>query len=106
MTGAPDRSAFNAIQLADGDTIGHALTPLDAGSVAQMDSPNGTVSIEIREPIPLYHKFATLDLEAGAQVIKGGEIIGRTRSPVRAGTHVHIHNLASDRELGTIKGEA
>jgi len=92
-------AAFNAIRLDGGDTIAHALVPLAAGTVAVMEGPDGPVRVGIREPIPIYHKFATVDLDAGATVLKGGEVIGRTTAPVRAGCHVHTHNLASDRRL-------
>lgn len=99
-------TGFNAIRLADGDTVAHALTPLEAGTVAGMDGPDGPVSVVIREPIPIYHKFATVDLDAGTQVLKGGEVIGRTTAAVRAGCHVHTHNLASDRALSADEGGA
>lgn len=40
------------------------------------------------------HKVARRDLPAGSLVHKYGQVIGRTTIDVRAGEHVHVHNLA------------
>jgi (2R)-sulfolactate sulfo-lyase subunit alpha len=43
------------------------------------------------------HKIALADLEAGADAIKYGQVIGRIITPVRRGDHVHTHNLKTKR---------
>ena len=43
------------------------------------------------------HKLALHSLEAGCDVRKYGEVIGRLTAPVAAGDHVHVHNLKSLR---------
>jgi altronate hydrolase len=45
------------------------------------------------DDIPSGHKIALHDLTAGALVHKYGHVIGMTGAAVRAGEHVHTHNL-------------
>ncbi|HZZ02329.1 altronate dehydratase family protein [Paraburkholderia sp.] len=44
--------------------------------------------------IPPGHKVATSDIAAGAPVRRYGQIIGFASQPIRAGEHVHVHNVA------------
>ena len=46
-----------------------------------------------REEIPANHKVALVDIPKGAVVRKYGEAIGRASRLIRAGEHVHIHNV-------------
>lgn len=43
------------------------------------------------------HKLALRDCEAGCDIRKYGEVIGRLTAPVAAGDHIHVHNLRSLR---------
>jgi len=61
------------------------------------------VRVEIKERIPMGHKFALRDIEPGEYVIKYGERIGIATARIEAGEHVHVHNLESiygRRDLG------
>lgn len=49
-----------------------------------------------RPGIPRGHKVALVDLAAGERVMKYGQSIGVTTGTVRAGSHVHVHNLKMD----------
>jgi len=44
--------------------------------------------------VPPGHKMATRAIEAGKPVRRYGQIIGFASQPIRAGQHVHTHNLA------------
>ncbi|MDR3099253.1 MAG: altronate dehydratase family protein [Paraburkholderia sp.] len=44
--------------------------------------------------IPPGHKIATRDIATGEPVHRYGQIIGFASQPIRAGQHVHTHNLA------------
>ena len=44
--------------------------------------------------IPSGHKMALRDIPQGGPVIKFGQRIGRATIPIRAGDHVHVHNVA------------
>jgi altronate hydrolase len=43
--------------------------------------------------VPPGHKMATRAIEAGRPVRRYGQIIGFASRPIRAGQHVHVHNL-------------
>ena len=58
------------------------------------------VKVHVTERIPFGHKFAIYDISKGAQIVKYGEKIGIATQDIRAGQHVHIHNLESGRGRG------
>src|SRR5436190_1460685 len=62
-----------------------ALEPLTRGTPV-----DDVVAVD---DIPGGHKIALRDLAAGALVHKYGHVIGMTAADVRAGEHVHTHNL-------------
>ena len=81
------------------DSVGVATVDIEAGSRARglyMDSQDG-VEIEVRQDIPLGHKIALREHDAGGGVIKYGEDVGRVIRDIRAGDHVHVHNLKTRR---------
>ena len=51
------------------------------------------VAVADDDGAPPGHKVALRDLPAGTLVHKYGQVIGRTTVDVRAGDHVHVHNL-------------
>lgn len=55
------------------------------------------VAIHANQPIPLGHKVALRDIAAGRPVMKYGSSIGVAAADIRAGDHVHVHNLRSTR---------
>ena len=76
--------------LAPGDDVAIALQELAPGATAAAgDGP----SVTAVSGIPRGHKVALRDLPAGTLVRKYGHVIGVTTSAVRAGEHVHVHNL-------------
>jgi len=73
------------LQLGADDDVAIALQPLPIGTDA-----GGTIAVG---DIPRGHKIALRDLPGGALVHKYGHVIGMTSRPIRAGEHVHSHNL-------------
>jgi altronate hydrolase len=51
------------------------------------------LGVDVAGLIPPGHKVALRDLEPGAAVHRYGQIIGFASQPIRAGQHVHTHNL-------------
>jgi len=49
------------------------------------------------DDVPIGHKIALTDLQAGASAVKYGEDIGRFVQDVPQGGHVHVHNLKTKR---------
>jgi altronate hydrolase len=73
-------------------------------------NPDDDVAVTLRDAdgVPQGHKIAVRDIEAGAEVHKYGQVIGRATAPIRAGEHVHTHNLAFEAvehtyEFGTAR---
>lgn len=56
-----------------------------------------TLSIEALSDIPLGHKIALRALTEGETVLKYGHDIGRIVAAVKAGGHVHVHNMKTKR---------
>src|SRR5262245_1952038 len=92
---APDESsngapiARKALVIHPSDGVAVALVELAAGETLALDGD----SIAARERIPAGHKLALRDHDAGELVTKYGYPIGRASRPIRAGEHVHSHNL-------------
>jgi altronate dehydratase small subunit len=85
------------------DNVAVAIRELAAGETLRLVAPDGSERIvTIVEPIEFGHKFASVDIPEGAQVIKYGERIGRTTQPIRAGQHAHVHNFTSQRGRGDL----
>lgn len=81
------------------DTVGVAVVDLAAGTeCAGRDlSTNKALKAKAEEAIPLGHKLALKDFAVGDTIIKYGCEIGRVVKPIRAGQHVHVHNLKTKR---------
>ena len=84
------------------DHVATAFVALAAGTVLKLHASGVHREVQLREPIDVGHKFAVVDLPAGAPVLKYASAIGRTLKPVRAGEHVHLHNLESQRGRGDL----
>src|SRR5689334_16154219 len=71
------------------DNVGIAMQPLAGGDVVLV----GGEALPLRTSVPAMHKVALVDIVAGDRIRKLGHTIGVATAPIRAGEHVHIHNL-------------
>lgn len=94
---APASVAGDALVLHPRDNVATALRALDADQSVFLLGVAAVGATLLREPIALCHKFALRDIAAGEPIIKYGESIGRATQAIRAGEHVHVHNLVSAR---------
>ena len=78
-----------AIRVDSGDDVAVALRPLAAGEEIEI----GGSSVSLLDAIPYGHKFALHDIADGSPVRKLGWPIGEATKPIRAGEHVHTHNV-------------
>jgi altronate dehydratase len=66
--------------------------------IALADLPAGTalpeMAVVLHDTIKRGHKFALEPISAGAPVRRYGQIIGAATGDIRAGDHVHVHNLS------------
>lgn len=77
------------------------LSGKDNVLVARANSPEGLVvvleggEVRLNRPIPMAHKIARHDIAAGDVILKYGMPIGIATGAIRAGEHVHVHNIRS-----------
>src|SRR5687768_18426392 len=66
--------------------------------IARMEIPAGTLvskeNVRAVVTIPAGHKIAVRDVEQGKPVRRYNQIIGFATRPIKAGEHVHVHNMA------------
>ena len=56
-----------------------------------------TINLAVNDPIPLGHKFALRDIRNGESIIKYGENIGHAVTDIPKGSHVHVHNVKTNK---------
>ncbi|MBL3540265.1 UxaA family hydrolase [Aminivibrio sp.] len=91
-----------ALMTHDKDSVATALTDLSAGNDVSFECNGRMKTMKLVDAIPFGHKFALVDIPEGGDVLKYGEVIGRATEPIRAGAHVHVHNLESLRGRGDL----
>ena len=82
------------------DNVGVVVVEgLKAGTdmLGVVTADDSTFQLTARADVPIGHKVALKDLEAGDTAIKYGEDIGRIIDAVAQGGHVHVHNLKTKR---------
>jgi len=82
------QSSDPLIRLGASDTVAVARFDIAA------EQPLGAGSLRANQAVPRGHKVALVDMPVGAVALKYGQPIGIVSSPIRAGDHVHLHNLA------------
>ena len=75
------------------------LHPADDVVIARVEIPTGTAgdarkTCAPRSTIPAGHKLAVRDIAQGQPVRRYNQIIGFATRDIKAGEHVHVHNLA------------
>ena len=71
------------------DNVAVAMEPIEAGQRLEI----GAMNVAALSSVALGHKLALVDIPAGGEVVKYGYPIGFAAMNIRAGEHVHIHNL-------------
>jgi (2R)-sulfolactate sulfo-lyase subunit alpha len=81
------------------DNVGVAVVDIaaDTDCTGRNLAENAPLTAHSEEAIPLGHKLALKDLAVGDFAVKYGCVIGTIVEPVKAGHHVHIHNLKTKR---------
>ena len=86
----------------DIDNVGTAIQELRPGELFLPKSNLGH-ALKARETIPFGFKVALEDIPKGREVIKYGEIIGRSTCLIQVGEMVHVHNIEGTRGRGDLK---
>ena len=71
------------------DNVAVALENLEAGCEISAED----FSLVTKEAVPAGHKVALKDIASGEKVIKYGNAIGVATMEIKAGSHVHTHNM-------------
>lgn len=77
------------------DNVGIVVDQVEPGEKILIDG----LEIVAQDKISLPHKIALQDIQAGEDVIKYGAFIGYATQFIRAGEHVHVHNLDSEKMM-------
>ena len=78
------------IKISPQDNVAIALTPLQSGQT--IENPQ----ITLLDNIPFGHKIALQNIPIGENIIKYGLPIGSAISDIKAGAHIHTHNLKTN----------
>lgn len=85
----------NAMLIDPADNVVVAIEPVAKGGPVEYDCGGETRSLTALEDITIYHKLACRDIPKGEPVIKYGQHIGSAVTDIKAGQHVHVHNVES-----------
>lgn len=87
-------TASPVLKIHERDNVAVALVPIKKGNPLSFNN----VHIEVAEDIGVGHKIAIEDVAAGQNIIKYGAPIGHATQPIKAGSLVHVHNIATNLE--------
>ena len=79
-----------SIKISPQDNVAIALIPLKSGQT--IENPQ----ITLLDDIPFGHKIALQNIPIGENIIKYGLPIGSAISDIKAGAHIHTHNLKTN----------
>ena len=85
----------NSVLLNNKDNVITALVNIDANDYAYYFKDNERCELLVTQNIPAYHKIALEDIDLSKIVIKYGEPIGCTTSPIKTGGLVDHNNIGS-----------
>ena len=88
----------NGLIIDEKDNVVVAIEPIAKGDTVTYLCNGKDVSVTALEDITIYHKMAVRDIHKGEPVIKYGEHIGIASCDIKAGEHVHVHNVEGRRE--------
>lgn len=80
------------LKISPTDNVAVATTNLNVGEILHVDGTD----ISIRNQIPTGHKFALRNIANSENVIKYGYPIGHAITEIKAGEHIHTHNLKTN----------
>ena len=84
----------------EGDSVGTIVVEdvkANTDLVGWIMEEDKTLNLPTISDIPIGHKVALKNLAEGDTVIKYGVDIGRVIAPIKAGEHLHVHNVKTKR---------
>ena len=82
----------------------NVATLLDSGQEGErcVLQGEGNGQVTLMQDVPFGHKVCIAPTDAGANVLKYGQVIGSARHALRVGEHTHVHNVDSTRGRGDL----
>jgi altronate dehydratase len=93
----PTAAVPSVLQLNPVDNVVVATADIDAGTSVRL--PDGR-ELRVSDPVPAGHKASVRDIPKSTPVIKFGVHIGTATQDIPPGSHVHVHNVESERMRG------
>ncbi|MBM7691698.1 altronate dehydratase [Peribacillus deserti] len=90
----------SALIIDPADNVAVALQDLKKGEQCHVSSNGREEWILLLEDIPFGHKLAIEPIGQNESVLKYGEEIGKTNTPVKKGEWIHVHNMFCERGGG------
>jgi altronate dehydratase small subunit len=84
------------------DNVATAVKNIQIKEKIELIVDGDSKEIEIKDPMPLGHKFAIKSISKGQDIVKYGECIGKATQDIDVGKHVHVHNVESTRGRGDL----
>lgn len=91
------------VVLSAADNVATSLAALEAQAEIEVVLNGEGRTITVRDAIPFGHKVAIRRMDAGDDVLKYGEVIGRASEAIEPGQWVHVHNVESVRGRGDVE---
>ncbi len=89
---------LNAMIIDVKDNVAVAIEPITKGETITYLCEGEEVTLTAAQDIIIYHKLARTDIAKGEPIVKYGEHIGIAGCDIKAGEHVHVHNVEDHRE--------
>ena len=86
---------INALLMDDTDNVVTCVAEIRPGEEVAYRRGGEVLTLTAAEAIPYCHKIALRDLAEGDEVLKYGELIGRTSAAIGKGCWVADHNIYS-----------
>lgn len=83
----------HAIRIGEQDNVATVVDAVGPGEKVTVTGADSGDAVAAAAAIPAGHKIAVAGIEAGAPVVKYGEVIGVASAAIARGAHVHSHNL-------------
>ena len=97
-----EKMVARALVMGTNDNVATLVTQGHEGDECELRGAMvGTV--RLLAAIPYGHKIAIMTLQAGDEVRKYGEVIGRMTREAAPGEHVHVHNVGSVRRRRAVE---
>ncbi|MBC2580523.1 UxaA family hydrolase [Clostridium sp. DJ247] len=90
---------INSLIINEKDSVAVAIEELKEASIASYKVGEETRQVNIVQNVPIYHKFAIVDIKEGDLVYKYGQVIGKATQDIKIGQHLHTHNITGIREM-------